>query len=89
MAEMVLASTMIAPRTFEVREYAMPDVPPDAGLLRVEATGVCGSDVHQQTRMRGTAHILGHEITGRIAKLGGVHAARKAGFKEEIGRAHV
>ena len=48
----------------------MPDIPPDAGLLRVEATGVCGSDVHQQTRMQGTAHILGHEIVGRIARLG-------------------
>ena len=70
MAETVLASTMIAPKTFEVREYPMPDLPPDAGLLRVEVTGVCGSDVHQQTRMRGTAHILGHEIVGRIARLG-------------------
>src|SRR5437867_6437263 len=70
MAEHVLASTMIAPKTFEVREYPMPDIPPDAGLLRVEATGVCGSDVHQQTRMQGTAHILGHEIVGRIARLG-------------------
>ena len=78
----VVASTMIAPKTFELREYPMPDVPPDAGLLRVEATGVCGSDVHQQQRMRGTAHILGHEITGRIDKLGANHPARRAGFKE-------
>jgi threonine dehydrogenase-like Zn-dependent dehydrogenase len=81
MAEQVLASTMIAPKTFEVREYPLPDIPPNAGLLRVEATGVCGSDVHQQTRMRGTAHILGHEIVGRIARLGS-HAARKWAFKE-------
>lgn len=82
MAEKVLASTMTAPKTFEIREYDMPDVPPDAGLLRVEASGVCGSDVHQQTRMRGTAHILGHEIVGRIAKLGSAHPARRAGFTE-------
>lgn len=33
MAETVLASTMIAPKTFEVREYPMPDIPSDAGLL--------------------------------------------------------
>jgi threonine dehydrogenase-like Zn-dependent dehydrogenase len=59
----------------------MPDIPPDAGLLRVEVTGVCGSDVHQQTRMRGTAHILGREIVGRIARLGR-QAARKWPFKE-------
>jgi Alcohol dehydrogenase GroES-like domain len=81
MAERVLASTMIAPKTFEVRECPMPDIPPDAGLLRVEVTGVCGSDVHQQTRMRGTAHIVGHETVGRIAKLGR-QAARKWPFKE-------
>jgi threonine dehydrogenase-like Zn-dependent dehydrogenase len=81
MAEKVLASTMIAPKTFEVWEYPMPDIPSDAGLLRVEVTGVCGSDVHQQTRMRGTAHILGHEIVGWIAKLGS-QAARKWPFKE-------
>ena len=67
MAEHVLASTMIAPKIFEIREYPMPDIPPNAGLLQVEATGVSGSDVHQQTRMRGTAHILGHEIVGRLA----------------------
>ena len=28
MAEQVLASTMIAPKTFEVREYPLPDIPP-------------------------------------------------------------
>ena len=39
MAGHVLASTMIAPKTFEIREYPMPDIPPDSGLLRVEATG--------------------------------------------------
>ena len=81
MAEKLLASTLIAPRQFEVREYEMPEIAPDAGLLRVEATGVCGSDVHQQDRMRGTAHILGHEIVGRIGKLGS-EAARKWRLKE-------
>jgi hypothetical protein len=28
MAEQVLASIMIAPKTFESREYPMPDIPP-------------------------------------------------------------
>jgi D-arabinose 1-dehydrogenase-like Zn-dependent alcohol dehydrogenase len=79
MAEQVLASTIIAPKTFESREYPMPDISPDAGLLRVEATGVCSSDVHQQSRMRGTTHILGHEIVGRIARLGS-QATRKWPF---------
>jgi D-arabinose 1-dehydrogenase-like Zn-dependent alcohol dehydrogenase len=70
MTEHVLASTMIAPKTFESGNTPCRTSPSDAGLLRVEATGVCGSDVHQQSRMRGTACILGHEIVGRIARLG-------------------
>ena len=35
MAEHVLASTMIAPKTFEPREYLMPDIPPKAGAASV------------------------------------------------------
>lgn len=81
MAEQVLASTMIVPKTFEIREYAMPEITLEAGLRRVEVSGVCGSDVHQQSRMRGTAHILGHEIVGHIARLGR-QAARQWPFKE-------
>ena len=81
MADKVLASTLIAPKQFEVREYPMPEIGPDAGLLKVEACGVCGSDVHQQTRMLGTAHILGHENVGTIVKLGS-EAGRKWGLEE-------
>src|SRR5712692_9252849 len=81
MAEEVMPSTMNATKTLEIWAYPMPDIPSDAGLLQVEATGVCGSDVHQQTRMRGTAHILGHEIVGRIARLGN-QAAQQWPFQE-------
>jgi len=34
MAEHGLASTMIAPKSCEIRAYPRPDIPPDAGLLR-------------------------------------------------------
>lgn len=81
MAEKALASTLIASKQFEVREYAMPEIAPDAGLLQVEVTGVCGADIHLQEHPLGSAQILGHEIVGRIAKLG-PEAARKWRMKE-------
>ncbi|MEK7217321.1 MAG: alcohol dehydrogenase catalytic domain-containing protein, partial [Chloroflexota bacterium] len=81
MAEMVQASTLIGPKRFEVREYPMPEIGADAGLLRMEACGVCGSDIKLQERLGGSPHIMGHENVGIIDRLGAA-AARKWGMKE-------
>jgi threonine dehydrogenase-like Zn-dependent dehydrogenase len=81
MAEKVLASTLIAPKQFEIREYDMPEIPPDGGLLRVERCGVCGSDVGAWGSMRRGQRIMGHENIGYIAKLGR-DAAQRWGVKE-------
>ena len=35
------------PRQLELRELPMPEIDDDSGLLRVEACGICGSDVEQ------------------------------------------
>lgn len=70
-------------RRTEVREFAMPEIPPDAGLLRVELCGVCGSDwpyYLNYPKSKGPL-ILGHETVGRIAQLG-PDAARRFGVKE-------
>ena len=45
MAEKVLAAVRTAPSRTEIREYPMPDIPPDAALMRVEVGGICGTDV--------------------------------------------
>jgi threonine dehydrogenase-like Zn-dependent dehydrogenase len=80
-AEKVLASTLIAPKQFEIREYDMPEIPADGGLLRVERCGVCGSDVSGWSRLAGGPKIMGHENVGFIAKLGR-DAAQRWGVKE-------
>ena len=36
MAEKVLAAVRTAPSRTEIREYPMPDIPPDAALMRVD-----------------------------------------------------
>src|SRR5919204_4048824 len=76
MAEPVLAAVRVGVQQTEVRELSLPDVPPDAGLLKVEAAGVCGSDVGMYARRRADPFILGHENVGVIVKLGPVAAAR-------------
>ncbi|HEY0381505.1 MAG TPA: alcohol dehydrogenase catalytic domain-containing protein [Candidatus Elarobacter sp.] len=65
----VAAAVAAAPGTTEMRSFPEPDVPDDGGLLRVEAAGVCGSDVPAYRRIREPT-ILGHENVGRIEALG-------------------
>lgn len=77
MAEKVLAAVKIAPMQTEVRELEMPDVPADAALLKVEAAGVCGSDVHGYERsLKGGPTIMGHENVGVLVKVGSAYGNR-------------
>lgn len=60
--------------TYEVREFPVPEPPPRGAVVRVEAVGLCGSDVAQ---LHGMHHVPGevspvvpgHETVGRIHAL--------------------
>jgi threonine dehydrogenase-like Zn-dependent dehydrogenase len=80
MTEPILAATTIGQRKTELRQYPWPEIPDDAGLLKIEAAGVCGSDWHAYNADR-PARIMGHENVGRIYRIGPV-AARRWGLKE-------
>jgi len=65
-------ATLLGPDKLEIREYPIPDIPPDGGLLKVEMGGVCGTDVkylHGKLQVPYPI-ILGHEILARVEKLG-------------------
>jgi len=81
MAQTTRASVLIAPKQFELRELDIPSIGPDAGLLKLEACGVCGSDVHGWQRLAPGPRILGHENVGIVAQIG-TEAARRWNVKE-------
>lgn len=81
-----LAAVMVSPKRIELQEFDIPKVQSDSGLLRVEATGICGSDWAQyrgELEAFGVKYpiIPGHEITGSIEDLGD-EAAKRWGVKK-------
>jgi threonine dehydrogenase-like Zn-dependent dehydrogenase len=70
----VRGAVQTGPLAYEIREFDLPAIGPDEGLLRVEACGVCGSDVEQYrghlVRPGMFPLIPGHEPLGIIEKVG-------------------
>jgi threonine dehydrogenase-like Zn-dependent dehydrogenase len=76
MATMVKAAVKIAPEQTELRDFPLPAIPDDGGLLRVESCGVGGSDPEQYRRATRFPCIMGHEIVGTVEQLGSKAATR-------------
>lgn len=62
-------------KPFELREVPIPEVEPDGILVRVTRANICGSDLHfwrgdAPIRLPEDGWIFGHEMTGRVARLG-------------------
>jgi threonine dehydrogenase-like Zn-dependent dehydrogenase len=77
------AAVAVAAGVTELREFPLPELAGDAGLLRVEATGVCGSDwgYYQNLPPARGPMILGHETVGTIDRAGS-EALRRWRLKE-------
>jgi threonine dehydrogenase-like Zn-dependent dehydrogenase len=68
-------AALTANRRVEPREFPVPEVGDDEILLGIGLTGVCGSDLHrfqdvQKTLDLDVPVVMGHEISGRVLKLG-------------------
>jgi len=57
-------------RDVRVEEMPMPKIGPGELLVRVEASGICGSDVMEWYRRDRAPLVLGHEIGGQIMAAG-------------------
>lgn len=72
------AAFVKAPFQIEVREIAVPDVKDDWALIKVEACGICGTDMHiaqlsdhKLTAFKATDwQGFGHEVAGVVEKVG-------------------
>ena len=53
-----------------VQEMPVPEIGDDELLLKVMASGICGSDVTEWYRVPKAPKVLGHEATGIIAQIG-------------------
>ena len=77
-----LVNYAIKPHSVELRELPIPEIGEEDVLFKVEAVGICGSDLHQYTGKQSWKVnypvVLGHEFAGFVAKLG----SRVRGFKE-------
>lgn len=60
--------------TLQIRQFPMPTLPPGGAILKVEAVGMCGSDVGQFHGVNNTGRgqypvVPGHEIVGVIFQI--------------------
>lgn len=57
-------------RDIRIQEMEKPRIGPDELLVRVQASGICGSDVLEWYRVPKAPLVLGHEIAGDIEEVG-------------------
>jgi len=57
-------------RDVRIEERAVPALGPGEALVRIVASGICGSDVMEWYRIKKAPLVLGHEVAGEIAALG-------------------
>ena len=53
-----------------LEEVSTPQIGPGELLVKVQASGICGSDVMEWYRIKKAPLVLGHEITGEITEVG-------------------
>ncbi|MFI8488880.1 zinc-binding dehydrogenase [Streptomyces rubrogriseus] len=76
MAQMLAARLHVPSRTLRLEEVPRPQPGPGEVLVKVEAAGVCLSDVHlidgtlTPLLLRGETVTLGHEVSGTVAETG-------------------
>jgi threonine dehydrogenase-like Zn-dependent dehydrogenase len=78
-ADRVLAAVLVEPGRYELREYPLPEPAPGCVLVKMELSGICGTDKHTYqgftTQYTGKQIrfpiIQGHENVGTIVAIGG------------------
>src|SRR3989338_6059766 len=67
-----------------LEEMPVPKIGPGELLVRVEACGICGSDVMEWYRLGRAPLGLGHEIGGQVGEAGGGGRKYRAGNRVTV-----
>jgi len=93
----VLAATLVEPGRYELREYPIPEVQPGCLLVKMQVSGICGTDKHTYqgytAQYGGAAEpkpvpfpiIQGHENIGTIAAMESIPCTDFEGLPLSIG----
>ena len=57
-------------RDVRLEEMAVPKIAPGELLVRIRASGICGSDLMEWYRIKKAPLVLGHEIAGEVVEVG-------------------
>jgi len=81
------SAVVIDDKKMVIQEFELPKIGPEDALIKIEMTGICGSDVNIYTgkfKALGLSYplIMGHEILGRIVEIG---EKAKAQYQVDVG----
>lgn len=54
----------------KLEKLPVPDIGPGELLMKIHASGICGSDVLEWYRLHKAPLVLGHEVAGQVVKVG-------------------
>jgi L-iditol 2-dehydrogenase len=75
----MLACFLEPPKRVAVRDVPVPKLAPGDILVRMEASGVCGTDLEKIEGQLGPGGVLGHEVSGTIERVGDGITGHKPG----------
>ena len=66
------AAVLVAPKQMEIHEFPIREIGDDEMLIKVEACGICGTDIHcfNSDPFKLIPNVLGHEGTGVVVAKG-------------------
>lgn len=87
----MLAVIMKGPFDIQYEEIEEPKLMPGGAIIRVDASGICGSDMHRYSAeepIKNTTRVCGHELGGVILELSddvtGFHVGQKVAINPTI-----
>ncbi|MEA4813196.1 MAG: alcohol dehydrogenase catalytic domain-containing protein [Anaerolineaceae bacterium] len=84
------AAYLIGQMQIEVREIALPIIPRGGALLKVDACGLCGSDINRiKFTESNEQRVIGHEVAGVVVAVDDDSCQFQVGDRIAVGHVHI